>query len=125
MISIDSDKVQSWLIAKEELATLKARELDLRNQICEHILDGKIKGTSNKVIGVYSLSAAAKLNNKVEKEELQAMWSDLSPEEKECVKFKPEVVAKNYGKIAADSNLHRVITSKPGTPTLTLKGMVK
>lgn len=120
---MNEQTVQEWATAKLKLAELKETELELRKEICDHILGDKIKGSKKGVIGSFTLSASAKLNQTIDKELLKSIWPDLSIEEKKCIKFDPKIVAKEYKTVDAKSNLHQAITSKPGTPTLEIKGV--
>lgn len=116
-------KIKEWLILSGRLANIKEDEMELRKEIAEHILAGKVKGTKSSSFGPYTMNATAKLNTKIDKELLQTMWSDLSEEEKKCIKFDPKLVDKEYKNLDAKSNLHRAIESKPGAPTLKLKAL--
>lgn len=116
-------KVKDWLEAKEQLAEAKSTELSLRKEICEHILQDKRKGTKKGIIGPYILSATAKLNAKIDKDALKAIWKDLSKDEKKAIRFKPEIAAKEYKKLDERSIIHQTITHTPGTPGLELKSV--
>lgn len=113
--------IRQWIMAKNKLNTAKTKELELRKIICDYILDGKVKGSKKSIIGVFTLTATAKLNNRLDKKLLAVLWPDLSAVEKSCIKFEPSVIAKEYNIIDNKSNIHRAITSTPGTPTLTIK----
>lgn len=119
------EKVKEWIVAKDKLFAAKTAELELRNEICEHILSGKIKGAKKGVIGAYTLTATAKLNAKIDREALKALWNCLEPLEKAAVKFDPKLIAAKYKDVPEDSKLHSTITHKPGTPGLELKGVAK
>lgn len=115
------DLIKKWARIKNDLALIKQKELELREIICHRILGGTIKGTKTITAGLYTVSASAKLNTKIDNEELCAIWQDLSQLDKDCIEYKPKLIAKNYKGIDEKSKLHRVIITKPGTPTLTLK----
>ncbi len=116
------DKVQAWIKADAAMRAAKAHELELRKELCDHILQGKIKGSKTTQIGQYKLSATAKLNAKIDKDALKSIWFDLTPAEKQSVKFDPKLIAKNYNGLDASCTIHHVITHKPGTPALSVKG---
>lgn len=118
------EKVELWLKAAEELKEVKENELSLRKDICDHILKGQVKGSKKGTIGRYILNATAKLNQNIDKELLQAIWKELSPAEKASVKFTPSIIAKEYKELPDNSILNRAIDSKPGTPSLELKGII-
>ena len=109
---------------KEKLTEAKEKELLFRKEICEHILGDKIKGSKKGTIGIYVLSASAKLNIKLDAELLESMWKELSDGEKACIKYKPSLIAAEYKNVDSQAKLHRCIDSKPGTPTLTLKSVI-
>lgn len=113
--------IEAWVTSKEKLDAAKAKEVELRLLICEQILDGKIKGSFKSTIEGYVLTATAKLNNKVDADLLKTIWEELSPEEKRCIKFKPNLIAKEYNKLKGTYELFRAVDSKPGTPSLAIK----
>jgi adenylate cyclase len=117
------EKVKAWIVQKDKLAAAKIAEGELRAEICEHILAGKIKGAKKGIIGVYVLIATAKLGQKIDKDALKSIWTDLSKAERQAIRFKPELIAKEYKMLGAKSILHQTITSKPGTPGLELKAI--
>lgn len=117
------ETIKTWLVLSKQLSGLKEIELELRNRICEKVLKDTMKGSKTDTIGKFILTATAKTNKKVDKDLLKTLWSDLSKEEKTCFEFNPKLVEKNYKKIEKDSNLHRVIEEKPGTPSLKLKSI--
>lgn len=117
-------KIGEWIIQKHKLDVAKKHELELRKEICEHILQGKIKGSKKSTIGTYVLTATAKINNKIDAELLESIWESLSDKEKACVKYKPSLIAAEYKKLKGAVKLHRCIDSKPGTPALTLKSVI-
>ena len=121
---MNKKKIMNWVAAASALKKAKEYELILRTEICDHILDGKVKGSKTAIIDGYKMTASAKVNDSVDSELLQAMWSDLSPAEKSSIKFKPSLVAKVYKTLDAKSNIHRAISSKPGTPSLELKQVI-
>lgn len=120
---ITEKKVKAWIAAKIKLDTAKKQELELRLPICEEILAGKVKGTKKAAVKKFLLTATAKLNEKVDEDLLDTIWEDLADEEKECIKFKPSIKAKEFHKLKDSMLLHRAIDSKPGMPALTVKGI--
>jgi len=120
-MSIDKDIIEAWLLASTELRHAKALELALRVGICEEVLGGNIKGTHHLIVSNLDLAATAKLNTKVDTEQLDSIWSDLTPEDKDAIVYKPSLVAKEYKKLGPESKLHQALITKPGTPTLKVK----
>lgn len=119
---ITEKKVKAWIAAKIKLDIAKKQELELRLPICEEVLAGKVKGTKKAAVKKFILTATAKLNEKIDADLLKELWPDLAAEEKNCIKFKPSIKAKEFHKLKDSMLLHRVIDSKPGVPTLTIKG---
>jgi len=113
--------IVKWVKASDALKQAKKLELELRLGICEDILGDKIKGTKKAKIGQYSLTATAKLTNKLDEVLLKTVWKDLSDSEKECVKFKPSLIVAEYNTLDDGMLIHRAIESKPGTPSLAIK----
>jgi len=118
----DEEGVKAWVIAAHRLKEAKETELNLRVPICEQILDGKIKGAKKGSIGRFTLTATAKINNKVDAELLKVGWEELTPSEKACIKYTPSLIAEEYNKLKGVVKLHRYVDSKPGTPSLAVKG---
>lgn len=114
-------KLREWAKAASELAEAKKLEMELRLELCGYILQGKIEGSKSANIGANKVTATARLNSSIDRDALKVIWPDLSKEEKEAVRFKPEVVAANHRKLPADSILNQVITKKPGAPSLAIK----
>lgn len=120
-MAITKKKLQDWQKAKDTLAEAKEKEMELRREICSEILGDKLKGTVHlKKFGL-DAAAAGKLNTSLDADSLKPIFKKLSPEEKACIKYKPELIAKQYKLLPDDSILHQAVTSKPGTPSLTIK----
>ena len=107
--------------AKGNLAAAKSSEMQLRLYICDCVLGAQRKGVAHAVRDGFDFAATAKLNNSLDKELLENLMPDLSESEKDCIVFKPSLVAKTYNALDAKSKLHLAVTSKPGTPSLTIK----
>lgn len=119
---ITEKEVKAWIVAKMKLDTAKGQEMELRQTICEHILNGKTKGSKKATVGKFILTATAKLNEKINPELFESLWPELTAEEKNCIKFIASIKAKEFHKLKDSMLLHRAVDSKPGAPTLTLKG---
>lgn len=124
-----SDKVKdptkkdllAWEKAKDALAAAKKTEMDLRMKVCGSILGSKAKGTVHfKKFGL-DATAVAKLNLKVDKDILKTIFKDLNADEKASIKYKPELKSKEYEALPENSILHKAVTSKAGTPALSIK----
>lgn len=120
-MEITKKVIKDWSVWKDRLAMAKEKESELRKVICSKILRNKEKGTVNDILFDIPLKAVAKINRFVDREALRSIWRDLSKKEKACIKFKPELVEKEYKKLPKDSKLHSVIETKPGMPSLEVK----
>ena len=118
---ITKSKLSAWAEAEAALGRAKATELALRLEICKEVLAGKPKGVAHLIVDGFDVAATAKINTKIDKEVLDTIWPSLSQTEKESVRFKPEIVAKQYGFLDAKSNLHQAVITTPGTPSLEIK----
>lgn len=121
-MEITEDKILAWKSAKEELAVAKETEMTLRKEICDVILVNRPKGATHfKKYGM-DLTATGKFSTpKIEKDLLTDILSKLSKTERSCIRYKPELVAKNYKMLPEESILHQAVISKDGTPDLKLK----
>ncbi len=117
------DKIKKWLVMSGNLTQLKEDEMELRKEIAEQILDGKLKGTKSASFGPYTMTATGKLNGKLDKDLLKVMWKDMTAEERKCFKFDPKLVDKEYKNLDDKSDVHRAVELKPGAPTLKLKAL--
>lgn len=115
------DKIKEWLTVSINLKVLKKQEIELRKEIAEHILDGKIKGSKKAIIGNDTMIATGVASPKLDEDLLKTIWSDLSKKEKACIKFSPKLVNDEYKKLDEKSNLHRAVELKPGMPQLKIE----
>ena len=119
------EKVELWKTHKNLLDISKAREMELRRDICNHILEeNKGKQSGMKLIGNLKLKAKIGVNVKFDEPLFNTLFDDLSDEEKSCVKFKPQLVSKNLKELDESSQLFLCITEEPSTPTLEIVGEV-
>lgn len=118
---ITRETLGDWYKAKCKLDNAKTLELTLRCRIAEEVLGDKIKGTHHTLYGLNKASATAKLNLSVTPEELKISWKDLSKVERDCIQFNPTVKTGPYNKLPEGSLLRRIVSAKPGTPTLKVK----
>ena len=118
---MDKQVVLDWIEAKAELSLAKANEMKLRLAISDEVLAGHKKGVKHLLVEGLDVAATAKLNTTLDPEMLDSIWNDLPQEERDCIVHKPSLVAKNYKNLDEDSKLHQAVTTKPGTPTLSVK----
>ena len=120
-MSVTKKHIEVWIAAKANLDVVKAKEMELRKEICEAVLQGTHKGTEHLIVEGLDVAATGKINTKVDTECLDTIWNDLSQGEKDCIVYKPSLVAKEYKTVDAKSKLHEAIITTPGTPTLKVK----
>jgi hypothetical protein len=118
---MDKDKVITWMEAALKLAAAKTHEMELRQDICKEVLDGKLKGVKHLIVEGLDVAATGKINTTLDPELLESIWNDLPQQERDCVVQKPSLVAKNYKGLSDDSLLHQAVTTKPGAPSLSVK----
>lgn len=117
-----NNTLEEWMEVKQKLSEYKAKENQLRRELCKRILRGIVKGSRSEIVGKYKVTATAKINNTVDEEVLLTIWSDLSDSEKACFKFSPQLILKQYNDLPEDAKtIYSAITSRPGLPSLSLK----
>lgn len=123
--------VQQWQEAKEALAAWQRRERDLRAEIIGATTDGTVdSGVENVPFGpnhriaithrlIYKLDDGPALDAALE--DVSRSMGDTIAER--LVKFKPELSVSEYKKLDPDvqKRFNRVITTKPGSPSLEIK----
>lgn len=112
---------EEWLAVSADLKRVKALELKLRNKICSEMLEEKLEGavTELKIKGKFKVTATAKLNRSVDRSMLDALWDDLTEDEKECIDWKPSLKLGEYKKVEmSGGKLLDAVTVKPGQATL-------
>ena len=105
------------------LKEIKAKELELRNQICDVILAGLGTGTHNFAKDGMLIKAVASLNYSFDKETLDGLINDdaLSADELDCIRWKPELALAKYKKTDNTEALDEALFVKPAQPTLEIK----
>jgi hypothetical protein len=113
------ERLEEYRLVKADLAELKQYEMDLRVEICEDIGKGLEAGTHNFTeYGGLKVKLVSKLSYSIDKGVLETL--DLTTEEAECIRWKPEIALKAY-RIADTDVLDKAITIKTGAPTLTVE----
>lgn len=118
---MDKQLVLDWIEAKAELSLAKANEMKLRLTISDRVLVGHQKGVKHLIVEGLDVAATGKINTTLDPELVDSLWPDLNQDERDCIKRKPELVAAKYKTLPDDSLLHQAVTTKPGTPTLSVK----
>ena len=109
-----------WDQLNSDLKKLKKKEMELRLEICESLLEGKEVGTHNyKFHGLFA-KAVKKNSISLLPEELELLYDDLSEDERDCISFKPMLSQSKYKQLEDSSILDECIIVKPATPTLSV-----
>lgn len=117
-VSNMNEVIENWVAAKNELAALQKVERELRAQIAETVLEGKLEGSKTSIIGDWKLSATAVINYTVDSDALELRKAELSAADWAAMTFKPTVVASKLKKLSNDSVLHKIVSAKPGMAQL-------
>ncbi len=114
---------EEWMELNDQLRILKAQELKLRNKICTSFLEGKLEGAVTTTLGSLKITTTARVNRNVDREVLEAIWEDLSPDEQDCIDYKPNLVLSAYKPYEAGQGgkLMEAITVKPGQASLKIE----
>lgn len=112
---------EEWMEAYDALQHTKARELKLRNKIISEIGSDKLEGsvTQHSPRGDYKVVVTTRVNRAVDRPTLEAIWEGLTPDEQECIDYKPNLVLAKYKPFeSTGSKLLEAITVKPGQASL-------
>ncbi len=122
-IDVPADLLEEHRTTALALKEIKAKELDLRNQICDKILDGLGTGTHNFAKEGMLIKAVASLNYSFDKVTLDELINEdmLTEGELDCIRWKPELALANYKKTEFTENLDEALFVKPAQPTLEIK----
>jgi len=122
MTSKLQEVIIDWHNKQQRLKELKAEEMKLRKSICADLLAGKIlPAKTTLILGELEVIAKNDLSYSVDSPVLEALWPELSDEEKKAIIYKPNLVMKIYKTLSEDSLIQEAITSKPSAPTLKVK----
>ena len=118
---LTTNKVEKWIDAAAKLAHYKKLENDLRKQIADDLLEGKPTGTHHFFKFGYDIKIVKKNNTTIDTVVLSALQDDFSPEEKAAIKYKPELVAKNYKALEDHELIDHCLIVKPGLPSMEIQ----
>lgn len=121
-IDIDDDLLEEHRVIALKLKEIKAKELELRNKITDKILEGLEVGTHNFAKEGFKIKAVSALNYSFDKDELDAVFEELTDEEKALIRWKPELKVADYKKAEFDTeSLDDALFVKPAQPSLEIK----
>ena len=123
-IKLDHDLLEEHRETAIALKSLKAKEIDLRNQITDVLLDGLQPGTHNFSAHGMLIKAVKGLNYSFDTRVLQDLIDDemLTPEELALIRWKPELRLADYKKANFETEqLEEALFVKPAQATLEIK----
>jgi len=114
------DKLENYRIIKNKLAEVKEDEMELRLAIAEELsVDNLSAGTHNFDFTGLHVKLVTKLYKKIDKSILETL--ELSEEEAECIRWKPEIDARAYKNADDTDTLDEAVIVTNATPTLTVE----
>ena len=102
-----------------QLRDIKEKEMGIRREICEILLEGKEQGTHNFTIGGMKVKVVKAFKFQLDKG-ISLIYDDLDEEEKSAIRVKYEVAVAVYKKLTNADQLNEYITVVPASPTLTV-----
>lgn len=115
---------EEWLEAFAALQQTKSLELKLRNKIILDVNSDKLEGsvTLTSPRGDYKVVVTTRVNRQVDRPTLEAIWEGLSPDEQDCIDYKPNLVLAKYKPFeSSGSKLLEAVTVKPGQASLKIE----
>lgn len=120
MKGITHELLEQHMKAKAELNAAKEKEMNLRLEITDVLLEGKSAGTYNFKIDGMKVKAVQKINHSIDEDELELIWDEMEESEKNLVRFKPSLKLKDYKAMVGDLMINNAITVSPATPSLVI-----
>lgn len=122
-IDVDPELLERHRETALALKELKAKELELRNEICDKLLEGLPVGTHNFAKDGMKIKAVSSLNYSFDQTTLDDLINDdmLTAEELDLIRWKPELKVGDYKKAEFTENLDEALFVKPAQPTLEIK----
>lgn len=115
-----NELIVKWHNANEQLKYYKKLELQLRMEITGHY-PGEL-GTQHYVLDEdHKLTIVRSVNRTIDDAILDIIWNDLTDKERECIRIKHEIKAREYGKLEDDNLLSHAVTVKPALPSVKLE----
>lgn len=116
---MDKEKVKQWMEMAKQLAALKPRELALRKMLAFEVMGGdKVSGTKKLELEEMELTASVTESLALDAGDVLAIREKLTPEEKECIVWKPSIKKRDYDKLKKSSPLRRITVLKYNAPSL-------
>lgn len=111
---------------QQDLKKIKTKELEVRKKIINHFRYNKVEGVQHKSIGDSDIDIAItlKLTRTLDEDALDALWSELSRDQRACITYVPRLNLKMYKdllKNGEQGELMNIITEKPALASVELK----
>lgn len=115
-----NELIQEWLDAKrlEREAVERRRLLDKK---IAALLPAKTEGTSSAHMDGYKVAVEYKVTRKVDSDVLASVWNQLTPNEQKLFRWKAELSMKEFRDYSGGDWLNQIVTSKAGSPTVTIE----
>ncbi len=103
-----------------ELADTKKKEMAIRVEICDRLLEGKNVGAHKFNIDDFTISATKKITHSLDQDMIGEMIDsdELSEDELGAIKIKYDLALGVYKKLDNADYLDEALTVKPATPAL-------
>ena len=118
---ISADKIEAYRQIKEQLAEIKAEEMEMRLDVCQEL------GIDNLTIGTHNMEFEAegvlvkmvkKVNHTIDKVVLEEMEDLLTEEEANCIAYDPRLKLGDYKKLGDTDTLDLIIVTKDAAPSV-------
>jgi len=112
-MKVTKETIHEWLELKAQFNALQEKERILRCLITDELLGDKKEGSKTVLVDDVKVTATAVMNYTIDQAELNLIFDSLTDEEKECIKYVPELKMREYRKLPVTSKLAAAVVSKP------------
>jgi hypothetical protein len=111
-----------YIDAKSNLDHFKKLEAELRIQMLEEVFPSASAGTHNFEMEGYKIKGVFKNNTRIDLKHFKSIEGELSAEELDCIRFKPELDMRKYNATSEDerSLLDEAVVVSPAMPTISI-----
>jgi hypothetical protein len=116
---IDHDLLEAHRMAAINMREWKAKELALRVEITDQLLEGQDIGTHNFILHGMFVKAVKGVSYSLDKNVIDEKYDEMSDDERGLIRWKPELKLGDYKSAVFDTDiLEEALTIKPSLPTL-------
>lgn len=117
------EKIEVYNVVKTALDNAKEQEAKLRIEILDELFPAAGEGTLNMIVGEYKVKGTFGLNYTINQEKLDETIHLMTDDERDCIKFKPNLSLTNYKKLdtAERQLLDECISVKPAMPSIKIE----